>query len=448
MSAAPTFFSWFSGIGGFELAFLQAGWTCVGSCEIDEFARHVYATRFGFEPSLRDINDDAATRIPAADCWVAGFPCQDLSCAGRRAGWRGERSVLVFRLLELAARLRPRWLVLENVPGLLSVRRGRDFGHLLAALDELGYMGAWRVLDARHFGVAQRRRRVFLVCHLGAGADPAAVLFESESGGGHPAPRREARARVAAPLAGGARKAGTSPPEGGLVAGALGTRAPGERLEANATLVAETVTTKWAKGAGGPSGDETQNLVIPFDLAQITHPENRTRCDPGDVNGALSRTGTPMVAMLAAPLTSGGHPASSAPGRRKENLVALSHAGDFSVGHDATPPMRDGHRSGTPVVARTSHTSSNGQEAAMLVQPEASDSLVRRLTPLECERLQGFPDGWTLLPGMEKWSRRHRDGARYRVLGNAIAVPVVRWIAERLKIVHERSGPCATSTSA
>ena len=216
MSKILTHASFFSGVGGVDLGFERAGIRTVSVSEIDPFARSVLASRFPEVPQLGDIvaladrelskpvqqSADEVQRCSrpvdgigwtpsgddwkAADIWSAGFPCQDLSVAGKRKGFAdGKRSVLAFTFLNLVERFRPRWLVLENVPGLFSSNNGRDLLALLREVDELGYGVSWRTLDARFFGVPQRRRRVFLVASLGT--DRAGeVLLECEGGCGHP----------------------------------------------------------------------------------------------------------------------------------------------------------------------------------------------------------------------------------------------------------------------
>ena len=159
--------SFFSGVGGLDLGFERAGIHTVSVSEIDPYACAVLAERFPDAPNLGSITEVEANDIPEADIWSGGFPCQDLSVAGKRAGFKGERSSLFFEFARIADELRPRWIVLENVVGLLSSAGGRDFGILLSTLAEIGYGCAWRVVDARYFGVPQRRRRVFIVGCLG-----------------------------------------------------------------------------------------------------------------------------------------------------------------------------------------------------------------------------------------------------------------------------------------
>jgi DNA (cytosine-5)-methyltransferase 1 len=170
--------SFFSGIGGFDLAFEKAGFEVIYQCEIDPFCQKVLRKHW---PDVRLGTDIRSTRIcdvKEADIFCAGFPCQDLSLAnqGKRKGLEGKRSGLFHTVAELAGEVLPKWIVLENVVGLLNSNNGEDFGCVLQSLEELGYFVAWRVLDAKHFGSAQRRRRVFIVAsHRNDGS--ARVLF-------------------------------------------------------------------------------------------------------------------------------------------------------------------------------------------------------------------------------------------------------------------------------
>lgn len=194
----PTHGSFFSGIGGFDLGFERAGFRTVFQSEIDPFASSILRRHFPDVPNLGDITK--LEDVPDADVWTGGFPCQDLSVAGRRAGLLGgSRSILALEFLRLARARRPAWIILENVPGLFTSNGGEDFATLLDALEELGYFVAWRTLDARYFGVPQRRRRVFIVggpTLEGAGA----VLALEASGERDPYPLDEAWPSAAADL--------------------------------------------------------------------------------------------------------------------------------------------------------------------------------------------------------------------------------------------------------
>jgi len=204
--------SFFSGVGGLDLGFERAGIETVSVSEIDPYANAVLAERFPDAPNLGSITEVNANDIPEADIWSGGFPCQDLSVAGKRAGFAGKRSSLAFTFLDLVEQRRPRWLVLENVPGLFSSNSGADFGRLLYEMEQLGYGVSWRTLDARYFGVAQRRRRVFLVASLES--DRASeVLLECEGCERHPSPRqpqREGAASGASDCSGGNRHGATT----------------------------------------------------------------------------------------------------------------------------------------------------------------------------------------------------------------------------------------------
>jgi DNA-cytosine methyltransferase len=184
--------SFFSGVGGLDLGFENAGIRTVSLCEVEPYASAVLAERFPGIPNFGDITKMREEDIPSAEIYSGGFPCQDLSASGTRRGFRdGTRSSLAFRFLDIVEQRRPRWIVLENVPGLLHSNRGRDFGRLIQEMESLGYGLAWRTLDARFFGVPHRRRRVFIVAARdedfgGLGGERAAeVLIECEGTCGH-----------------------------------------------------------------------------------------------------------------------------------------------------------------------------------------------------------------------------------------------------------------------
>jgi len=176
--------SFFSGVGGLDIGFERAGFETVSLSEIDPYANRVLARHWPNVPNLGDITNIKAEEVPDAEVWSGGFPCQDLSLAGKRSGFGGERSVLAFTFLDLVEQRRPKWLVLENVPGLFTSNDGRDFSRLLGELDRIGMHAAWRTLDAQYFGVPQRRRRVFIVASSKPDLAPQ-VLFECEGVCGH-----------------------------------------------------------------------------------------------------------------------------------------------------------------------------------------------------------------------------------------------------------------------
>ena len=180
-----------SGIEAASVAWRPLGWEAVGFSEIERFPNMVLEHHYPDVPNFGDMNEHKEWPNTNPDVLVGGTPCQSFSVAGLRQGMADPRGNLALVYLAVAERQRPRWLVWENVPGVLSSHGGRDFGSFLGALAELGYGFAYRVLDAQYFGVPQRRRRVFVVGHLGDWRRAAEVLFEPQSMQGHPPPRRE-----------------------------------------------------------------------------------------------------------------------------------------------------------------------------------------------------------------------------------------------------------------
>jgi DNA (cytosine-5)-methyltransferase 1 len=344
---------------------------------------------------------------------VGGTPCQSFSVAGLRKGLEDPRGNLMLTYLAIAQRYRPRWLVWENVPGVLSSNGGRDFGTFLGALGELGYGWAYRVLDAQWFGVAQRRRRVFVVGHLGDWQRAAQVLFERESVQRNPAPSREARQGAAASVGGG--------PDGGRIAGA--------------------VTRKWSKGSGGPAGDECYNMVAQvFKVRGGVEREDGSR---GSTNiGKQAGKGYLGSEERAFTLAAAQDQFVAQP-------VAFHNRQDPDVSGDITHPLgaKDNGMAVAQPVAFYDYLGSQGGGVEVgisptlkkkdgvavtqfVAQPVATVMQVRRLTPVECERLQGFPDGYTNIP----WRKKPEapDGPRYKALGNSMAVPCMAWIGQRI----------------
>ena len=170
--------SFFSGIGGLDLGLEQAGMKVIFQSEINEFCRKVLVKNWPHVSLHGDIRSVKINDIPNADLWCGGFPCQDVSLAnqGKRRGLNGDRSGLFFTFAKLVSKKLPRWIILENVVGLLNSNEGSDFKDVLSTLDELGYVCAWRVLDAQYFRTPQRRRRVFLVASLRNNSAPQVLL--------------------------------------------------------------------------------------------------------------------------------------------------------------------------------------------------------------------------------------------------------------------------------
>ena len=179
--------SLFSGIGGFDLGLERAGFDITFQCEINKFCRTILKNRWPDIPCHENIKELTAGAIPISDVWAGGFPCQDVSLArmGSRAGLKGKRSGLFHEFARLIGEARPRVVLLENVAGLLSSHRGRDFGTVIRTLAEFGYSVGWRVLNSKNFGVPQSRQRVYIVgCHRDVHG-PGQILFEADCGSGN-----------------------------------------------------------------------------------------------------------------------------------------------------------------------------------------------------------------------------------------------------------------------
>jgi DNA (cytosine-5)-methyltransferase 1 len=191
MAEAPYHASFFSGIGGFDLGFERAGFKTVFLCEKKAFCRKILIKHWPQTPIEEDIKSVDPADIPDAQVWTAGFPCQDLSLArmGPRAGLRGEQSGLFHEFIALVRARGPQVVILENVHGLLTSHRGRDFAIVLKALDDLGYGVAWRVFNSQYFGVPQSRKRVYIVAVHRDPEGAGQILFEPECSDGDIASR-------------------------------------------------------------------------------------------------------------------------------------------------------------------------------------------------------------------------------------------------------------------
>lgn len=200
------FASFFAGIGGFDLGLERAGMECVFQCEVNPFCQKVLKRHWPDVPLHGDIKVLNADQVPEADLWCGGFPCQDLSIAnqGKRRGLKGDRSGLFYKYAQLVKQAQPKWILVENVPGLLNSHQGEDFKILLQTLDELGYGVSWRVLDAKHFGTPQRRRRVYIVGSLGS-LRSREVLFDAPADKLAPAPSKNQKEAATEQSAQGAR---------------------------------------------------------------------------------------------------------------------------------------------------------------------------------------------------------------------------------------------------
>jgi DNA (cytosine-5)-methyltransferase 1 len=410
-----------SGIEAATVAWHPLGWEPVAFSETEAFPSAVLRHHYPQVPNRGDLTRFQEWDDTAFDVLVGGTPCQSFSVAGLRAGLADPRGNLALTYIAVLDRYRPRWCCWENVPGVLSADDGGALGAFLGGLGQLGYGFAYRVLDAQYFGLAQRRRRVFVVGCLGDWRRAAAVLFERASLSGHPPPRREAGESVTGSLAARASAGGGLGTDFDCAGGtvpvlAFGGNRTGGPLDVAAALGAHS----------GPHGR--------MDFASDTFIAHSLRADGFDASEDGTGRGTPIV-----PVTfddqrgrdNGGfgfdqaRTLHSAKGASEEQIVAFAEnqRGEV-VTSDTMGALKVG--GGKP-----------GQGYPVVAFANTAGDTVRRLTPRECERLQGFPDDYTLIPYRGKPAA---DGPRYKALGNSMAVPVMRWIGKRIARVSALDG--------
>lgn len=417
-----------SGIEAATMAWHPLGWEPLAFSEIEPFPSAVLAHHYPHVPNLGDMTRFAEWPDAAIDLLVGGTPCQSFSIAGLRGGLRDPRGQLALAYAGIAQRYRPRWIVWENVPGVLSSHGGRDFGTFLGALAFLGYGFAWRVLDAqyvrtRRFGraVPQTRRRVFVVGHLGDWRPAASVLFDGQSLSGHPPPRRGTRGEDT----GGSRPGAAG--GGGLVVMAHG--------QANAEITHDFSPTLTCNHEA-PVVAFAQNGDAELSLVQ----------GDGQVVGALTGGGGKPGQ---------GYPAIAIDTYNQSITGAVSHTVRASGQGDSIPAIVFNARQDPIPYGDVSGPLDTDGGTIGVTHPKT----IRRLTPRECERLQGFPDDFTLIPWVRKapglkaddmvyraaarpdldedaLRRLSPDSARYAALGNSMAVNVMEWLGERIAMVE------------
>ena len=370
------------------------GYSVSALSEIEPFPCAVLAERYPFVPNLGDMTKINGWAMRGQiDLLVGGTPCQGFSVAGLRGGLNDPRSGLAGHYVRLAAELRVPWLLWENVPGALSTSGGADFRAFVSALDELGYGLAWAVLDAQWFGVPQRRQRLFLVGRLGDWRGPCQVLFEPGRVCRNPPARRSKREGNPSPAEVGAGAWGQPDVCPTMTSSGAGfARVDGRAEHDCGTLVVqpnEVSATLCASGAGTdrPSAQASQEGFCV--VASRAPSAQNCKVWPMNVRNAVRNNGRP--------------------------------AGGLGIGEENGPHftvLADGGH--PPSIAMAGEEREIGRQA----------HVVRRLTPVECERLQGFPDGWTAIQFQGKPAK---DSHRYRALGNSMAVPVMRWLAEGIR---------------
>jgi DNA (cytosine-5)-methyltransferase 1 len=407
---------------GIEAASCAWDWEAVAFSEIEKFPSQVLSHHYPETPNWGDMTKFKEWPDANVDVLVGGTPCQSFSVAGLRKGLDDPRGNLMLTYLAIAAKYRPKWVVWENVPGVLSSNGGLDFASFLRGLGECGYGFAYRVFDAQYFGVPQRRRRVFVVGCLGDWRSAAAVLFEQHSLQGHPAPSREKR------------KSATST----IGKGAASSRWPAD--------ISSTLDTTF--GAKQGLEDQHVNAGCPmFVPAEMTTVQTLRTRRPGE--GGMSHDYEHLVPTISPALNtcSGANHAPDTKAYIVQPTYSLQGAGQTSKSANGsgineevsfTLSTVDVHGVAQPTIVHGTQDPCTSDIAFAQGRNNGGENVlmqsmaVRRLTPVECERLQGFPDGYT---DIQLKGKPTPDGPRYKALGNSMAVPVMRWIGQRIEAV-------------
>jgi DNA (cytosine-5)-methyltransferase 1 len=443
-----------SGIEAATVAWHPLGWEAVAYSEIEKFPSQVLAQHYPSVPNLGDMTKFKEWSIESdVDLLVGGTPCQSFSVAGLRKGLDDPRGNLMLTYLAIADKYRPRWLVWENVPGVLSSNSGKDFGVFLGALGELGYGFAYRILDAQYFGVAQRRRRVFVVGYLGDWRPAAAVLFERHSLSGNPAPSREKRESVASSVREGVANSSWPAEISSTLDTTFGTKQGLEDQHVNAgcpmfvpaqpiALAENTIGRQPHNGGNGDGFTDggpmyTLNATGVHGVAQPVYEmhgqDSRVR-DLGDTCTTVTSkwgTGGGNVPVTIEPIPFGvsekpdvGHCLRSGASKADKH-ESTTYVAQPMVLMDQGGSVMNVNTDGT---VGTLRRETHGHEPVVIQR-----MAVRRLTPVECERLQGFPDNYT---DIKPKGKPTPDGPRYKALGNSMAVPVMAWIGQRIQEVE------------
>lgn len=418
------YFSVCSGVGTDHMAFEPLGWECVGFSEIDAFPSAILQHRFPNIKNYGDFTKVTKDEVGSVDLLVGGTPCQSFSISGHQRGLDDPRGNLALEFVELARRLGAKWFIWENVPGVLSNNNGRDFGTFLGKIRQCGYSVVWRTLDAQYYGVPQRRRRVFVIGCAG-GVSPTSVLFEPPSLRGNTSAGRTTRKSSS----GNTRQS----VEISYPKGHVGTIGPtyGAKNYSNHQEIMQGSVVAYA----------------PFDLAQITSKANYSNVKTGEPVPPLNTVsqmhvigfdahddGTTVPGNAVPTMRKGGRSAVAAIHQNSRNEVRLSEDVAYALNGGGGKP---GQGSPTILHILTGQTGANGSNISENISHTLDrtssavnyGTIVRRLTPRECERLQGYPDDWTQVPWKGKPSP---DSLRYKAIGNGIALPVLAWIGQRL----------------
>ena len=438
-----------SGVEAATVAWHHMGWNPVGFSEIEKFPSQVLAHHYPSVTNFGDMTKYKEWNInDSVGLLVGGTPCQSFSVAGLRKGLEDPRGNLALTYVGILDKFRPKWFIWENVPGVLSSGGGRDFGSFLGAVAECGYGFAYRVLDAQYVGgpraVPQRRRRVFVVGYLGDWRPPAKVLFEPESLRRDTPKSRKKGERVTARIE-------SRSPDGNSTIGTLMARDykgignqdlkdgrglildpivyenhPSDSRVREMGEVCQTVTSTW--GSGGGNIPFVQNVAYGFEPGIAKREGNPNRfCE--EISPTLrAEMGDNQVATVFGWQNSASQSMSVdtiSPTLDKSKTPAVAYSFDSLASNSmkSSNPLSGCRQVELSKTIDTTYPCPSKNQGGIGIMQSMA---VRRLTPVECERLQGFPDNYTNI------KESCPDGPRYKAMGNSMAVPVMRWIGERI----------------
>jgi len=378
-------FSMFSGVGGFDLAMRNLGHEIIGACEIDKYARKVYARQFPGVPIYHDATRLQAESLPSFDVLCAGFPCQAFSIAGKRRGFEDTRGSLFFEIARVAKEKRPSILLLENVKGLLSHDKGETFRVIISTLDEMGYDAEWQVLNSKYH-VPQNRERIFIVGHL-----------------------RGQRARQVFPLGDFNEETDRKIKKAGQITNHNGSSFY-DTSGVSPTLISSEGSGSIVKIKHHVNSDSQADRVYDTDGIGPTLGIGNAMSKP--LIGVINDKGTFKEVDRSTCIDANYHKGMDNHGQRTMVTIPV-------VSPDRLNKRQNGRRFKT-----------DGEEAFTLTVQDRHgvyDGMkIRKLTPLECERLQGFPDNWTKY---DDDGNIVSDTQRYKMCGNAVTVSVIEYIA-------------------
>ena len=410
------FLDLFAGIGGFRLGMERAGHECVGFCEIDPFARKSYKaihdTKGEFEfHDITRVTDDTIRGIGSVDVICGGFPCQAFSIAGKRRGFEDTRGTLFFEIARFASILRPRYLFLENVTGLLNHDNGNTFETILGALDELGYDAEWQMFNSKNFGVAQNRERVFIIGHLRGAGGRAIFPF-----GGNDTAIGSKQSKIN--KVGNIRKMGKSQ-SGDVVS-----------VDSLAPTLCSTTTQK-----------DPLKVLITGQLPGKFEMPNRIY----DPNGIAPTIRTMQGGGLEPKIIQRGHgynqggehdtaPTLTSNSWQENNLLAIKEAtakgySEATVGDSVNLSHPNSSTRRGRVGKQVANTLLTGEEQGVVTP----NFRIRKLTPRECWRLQGFPD-----EAFDRAAEVNSNSQLYKQAGNSVTVNVIYAIASRMEIPNDK----------